>query len=310
VQGANDPRVNRAEAEQIVIALRDRGFPVEYMLAPDEGHGYQRPVNNMAMFMASEKFFAQQLDGRYQDGGTADVVARLKEIMVDPKTVVLSKKMDPPAVGTPKPVTTLHAGTWKYQVKVAIGAQQMSLTQTTTIAEAGDGWTATDVTDTPAGAATDTATLDKTTLIPRQRTVKQGPATIHVDYADGKASGAIDMGGKDTPITADLGGSLFADGPGAPQAIACLPLAEGYTASFRNLDVQKQKAKLMQLKVAGTESVTVPAGTFEAFKVEVSAEDDPGTMTLWIAKESHNPVKIATTLPAMGGATMTAELAQ
>ena len=36
-QGANDPRVKKAESEQIVIALRDRGFPVEYILAPDEG---------------------------------------------------------------------------------------------------------------------------------------------------------------------------------------------------------------------------------------------------------------------------------
>src|SRR5213082_3276356 len=70
VQGANDPRVNKAESEQIVIALRDRGFPVEYMLAPDEGHGFQRPVNNMAMFMAAEKFLAKYLDGRYQDGAT------------------------------------------------------------------------------------------------------------------------------------------------------------------------------------------------------------------------------------------------
>jgi dipeptidyl aminopeptidase/acylaminoacyl peptidase len=94
VQGANDPRVNRAEAEQIVIALRDRGLPVEYMLAPDEGHGYARPLNNMAMFMAAEKFFAQQLDGRYQESGKPEVVARLKEITVDPKTVVLSRKLD------------------------------------------------------------------------------------------------------------------------------------------------------------------------------------------------------------------------
>ncbi len=43
VQGANDPRVNRREAEQIVVALRDRGFPVEYLLAPDEGHGFHVP---------------------------------------------------------------------------------------------------------------------------------------------------------------------------------------------------------------------------------------------------------------------------
>jgi dipeptidyl aminopeptidase/acylaminoacyl peptidase len=43
VQGANDPRVKKAESDQIVIALRDRGFPVEYIVAPDEGHGFARP---------------------------------------------------------------------------------------------------------------------------------------------------------------------------------------------------------------------------------------------------------------------------
>lgn len=94
VQGARDPRVNRAEAEQIVIALRDRGLPVEYVLAPDEGHGFARPVNNMAMFMAAERFLAAQLGGRYQEGGTVEVIQRLKEISVDPKTVVLSKISD------------------------------------------------------------------------------------------------------------------------------------------------------------------------------------------------------------------------
>src|ERR1044071_5870465 len=40
VQGANDPRVNKRESDQIVIALRDRGFPVKYLVAPDEGHGF------------------------------------------------------------------------------------------------------------------------------------------------------------------------------------------------------------------------------------------------------------------------------
>ncbi len=90
-QGANDPRVNHAESEQIVVALRDRGFPVEYLLIPDEGHGFARPVNNMASVMATEKFFAKYLGGRYQEGGTPKVTARLKEITVDPKTVVLAK---------------------------------------------------------------------------------------------------------------------------------------------------------------------------------------------------------------------------
>ena len=91
-QGANDPRVNRREAEQIVIALRDRGFPVEYILAPDEGHGFARPVNNMALYMASEKFLSEHLGGRYQPGGTPEVTQRLAELTVDPKTVVVAKK--------------------------------------------------------------------------------------------------------------------------------------------------------------------------------------------------------------------------
>ena len=106
VQGANDPRVNKAESDQIVIALRDRGFPVEYLVAPDEGHGFARPVNNMAMIAAAEMFFAHYLGGRYQEDMTPEVAARLKEITVDPKTVVPARKIDagsaiPPKIATP-----------------------------------------------------------------------------------------------------------------------------------------------------------------------------------------------------------------
>jgi dipeptidyl aminopeptidase/acylaminoacyl peptidase len=94
VQGANDPRVNKAEADQIVIALRDRNYPVQYLLADDEGHGFARPVNNIAMFAAAEKFLAKYLSGRFQESMTPDVTKRLTEIMIDPKTVTLTKKSD------------------------------------------------------------------------------------------------------------------------------------------------------------------------------------------------------------------------
>lgn len=90
VQGANDPRVNKAESDQIVIALRDRGFPVEYLVAPDEGHGFARPVNNMAMFSAAEKFLAKHLGGRFQESMKPEEAKRLGEITVDVKTVKLA----------------------------------------------------------------------------------------------------------------------------------------------------------------------------------------------------------------------------
>jgi dipeptidyl aminopeptidase/acylaminoacyl peptidase len=309
VQGANDPRVNRREAEQIVIALRDRGYTVEYLLAPDEGHGFARPVNNMAMFMAAEKFLAQNLDGRYQEGGTPEVVARLKEITVDPKTVVLTKKVDAASVGAPKPVSPLVAGTYQYKAKVAMGGQEIPLKLATTIKEENGAWLATDSMDTPMGAATDVATLDKDTLVVLKRNVKQGPVTINLDFAGDKATGTMSMNGTDKPISADLGGPLFADAAGSQQALGALPLADGYTTTFRNFDVQKQKVKLMQLKVSGVESVTVPAGTFEAYKVELSSADGGADKaTVWIAKDTRQPVKSSMVMAAMGGATLTTEL--
>jgi dipeptidyl aminopeptidase/acylaminoacyl peptidase len=87
VQGKNDPRVNVRESDQIVAAVRDNGKPVKYIVAPDEGHGFARPINTLAYITASEDFFAQYLGGRVQKDVPADVAARLKEITVDPKTV-------------------------------------------------------------------------------------------------------------------------------------------------------------------------------------------------------------------------------
>jgi len=85
--------VNKAESDQIVIALRDRGFPVEYIVAPDEGHGFARPVNNMAMLASAEKFLAKHLGGRYQESMKPEVSKRLGEITVD----VTSVKLVPPS---------------------------------------------------------------------------------------------------------------------------------------------------------------------------------------------------------------------
>jgi dipeptidyl aminopeptidase/acylaminoacyl peptidase len=87
VQGKNDPRVNIRESDQIVAAVRDNGKPVEYLVAPDEGHGFARPINNLAMVTAMEGFFARYLGGRRQEDVPPDVAMKLKEITVDPKTV-------------------------------------------------------------------------------------------------------------------------------------------------------------------------------------------------------------------------------
>ena len=309
VQGANDPRVNKREADQIVIALRDRSYPVEYLVAPDEGHGFARPVNNMALFMSAEKFLAKHLGGRYQEGGTEEAVARLKEISVDPKTVVLAKKVDANSVSAPKTAMDLQPGEYKYKAMIEISGQQIPLSVSTTIKEDGGAWTATDTFDTPNGPVVQVASLEKGTLIIRKLNVKQGPLAIDLSFTDSKASGNMNMGGQDRAVAVDMGGPLFADGPAAKQSISCLPLAEGYTTTYRNFDVQQQKVKLLQLKVTGTEKVTVPAGTFDAYKVEISSADGGGDKeTLWVTHDTHKAVKESAVLPSMGGAVLTQEL--
>lgn len=102
---------------------------------------------------------------------------------------------------------------------------------------------------------------------------------------------------------------MFADGAGAQAVMATLPLTEGYATNFRNFDVEKQKVKLMQLKVVGMEAVTVPAGTFPAYKLEVtSTEGDGERATVWVAKDGRRVLKVLAVLPQLGGATLTQEL--
>jgi dipeptidyl aminopeptidase/acylaminoacyl peptidase len=66
-QGANDPRVKQAESEQIVAALKDAGIDYEYMLFPDEGHGFAKPENRIKFYAAAERFLARYLDGRFEE---------------------------------------------------------------------------------------------------------------------------------------------------------------------------------------------------------------------------------------------------
>ena len=71
-QGKNDPRVNKAESDQIVAAMRKNNKPVEYYVFPDEGHGFARPENRMAFNAASEEFLARYLGGRFEPPSDAE----------------------------------------------------------------------------------------------------------------------------------------------------------------------------------------------------------------------------------------------
>ncbi len=66
-QGANDPRVPAAESEQIVAALEEKGIDYEYLLFPDEGHGFAKPENRLKFYAAAEQFLSKHLGGRFEE---------------------------------------------------------------------------------------------------------------------------------------------------------------------------------------------------------------------------------------------------
>jgi dipeptidyl aminopeptidase/acylaminoacyl peptidase len=82
-QGVNDPRVTREQADRMVIALRDRSIPVNYLVAKDEGHGLDNPTNALAVFRATEKFLAACLNGRIQETVDSHIEDQLKQMTVD-----------------------------------------------------------------------------------------------------------------------------------------------------------------------------------------------------------------------------------
>lgn len=314
VQGANDPRVKQAESDQIVVAMRDLKLPVEYLVAPDEGHGFRRPENNMAMYASIEKFLAAHLGGRFQPDMPDNIAQRLSEITVDPATVVLAKALTAEELKNdrPTPVHPLATGTRKYAASMAMGPQTMTMEITEEVTEA-DGFYTVKTTMSGSGmTASDEVLLSKDGLVPQSRTSMQGPAEITLGYSPGVVDGTLSMSGNNIPVKADFDGELFSDGPAEGLTFAALALEKGMEEIIWRFDLQTQKTGAYKATVTGQESVTVPAGTAEAFVVEVvSADGSPGKTTYYIEDGGARRVlKVVSVMPAMGGATMTQELVE
>lgn len=92
-QGANDPRVNQAESDQIVKAMQEKNIPVTYLLYPDEGHGFARPENNIAFTAVAEAFLAKNLDGRYEPIGDSFTGSSIQVLVDSAEVPGLAEKL-------------------------------------------------------------------------------------------------------------------------------------------------------------------------------------------------------------------------
>jgi dipeptidyl aminopeptidase/acylaminoacyl peptidase len=322
VHGANDPRVKQAESDAIVIALRDKGHPVEYIVAPDEGHGFRAPNNRMSLAVAMERFLAKHLGGRAQQDVPAPLAEHLAKITVDVKTVTLAKGPDAAllarATSGPLPAAdgkAVRPEVLEYAVKMDMGGRSMEMSVKRTVEEsmreAKACWRVTDVVTMPMGSMTSSYDLDRQSLVP-VRFEASGMATSKLDFTATSVTGEMGAGGQSMPVNAKLDAPVFGDDAAFVLVLSALPLAAGYETTYRTFEASKQKARPMRLKVGAAQSVSVPAGTFEALVVETEPLDgeEGGRTTLHVTREApHRVVKSSAKLPAqMGGGTMTSEL--
>jgi len=320
VQGANDPRVKKAESDQIVVALRDLGRDVEYVVAPDEGHGFAGRENRTAMAVAAEKFLATHLGGRYQESVPPSIQERLDAITVDVKTVTMAEAptgaADVETAPLPKADGSLVKPiTLAYTAVVAVAGQTINLDLNRSVSAAALGgtriWRVVTTHTSGMGGAADTFDVDAGSMLPLRWSVQQGQATVHLSYTPEAVKGGVKMGANEMPIDVALKAPVFGDGSALEVLLGTLPLAAGYRTNLRVFDFQEQKARAVSVSVAGTESVTVAAGTFECFKVEVaSLEDGKVEETVYVStKEPRFMVRGVAQLPAQaGGGTLTADL--
>jgi dienelactone hydrolase len=320
IQGANDPRVKKAEADQIVVALRELDRQVDYMVAPDEGHGFAREVNRLAMFAEIERFLAEQLGGRYQEGMKPEVKQRLEEITIDIDTVEMPKRAEgaEEAAKAPLPepnVDRLATGTRSYSTNLDMGGRQLEITGNVTVTksthEGEQVWKVASEASSPMGSSSETYVLDAKTLVPKTWEASQGPATMEATFTGEKIEGKIQMPGQEVPLDVPLEAPIFGAGGALDVTLAALDLEPGETVTIRSFDMMSQKVRPWSVDAVGKDTVEVPAGTYEVVELEVKPLDDQGGgKTAWVTAEGPAfVVRAEETLPArMGGGTATSEL--
>jgi hypothetical protein len=293
---------------------------VEYIVAPDEGHGFRNEDNNLALAAKMEAFLSEHVGGRYQDSRTDEIEQRLAEITVDPSTVEMptpSEEEDasktaalPDADGSVITPTTVE-----YTMNLSVGGRSLELVTTRTIATAShDGtpvWRVVDEVSSSMMNASDTLLVDRSTLRPIKRTAK-GQGTVTLTYADDAVTGQMQAMGQTMDIDKSLDAPVLAGGAGVELTLAGLPLEEGYETTLRAFSYQQQTVRRMKVAVTGRETVEVGAGTFETLTLEITALDgnDAGTGTYHVMADApHHVVKSEVNLgAAMGGGTATVEL--
>lgn len=304
-QGGNDPRVKKSESDQIVIAMRDLGLPVEYINFPDEGHGFAKPDNSMAFIAVMEKFLAKHIGGRYQEDVRDKIKDIIKNVTVDiaelemPEIVTEEmKNQDLPYIEN-----IIDDATLKYKLSFDMKGQKMLFDVERTIKNVNTYISVTDSSSSDMGSMNDEGAVAYRTFRPISRKVEQGPLTIDFNFSDDDIiSGTVTMQDNPQDVNLKIEESYVMDGPSLDVYLSNLQLSETFKTALRIFDTTNQVLQTYSFKVVGLDTIDA----YNCYKCELqSLEGQDKSQTLWIYK-SDSPILVMkrSVIGEMDGAVM------
>lgn len=302
VQGANDPRVTKREADQMAIALRDRGVKVRYLLAPNEGHGFLNADNRLALYRAMEVFFKDCLGGRAQASVAPAIEQHIAKLTVNVDALELAPRETEPTamLAGDAAISTAKLGpetTTRRMVLVQAGQERevgSIRTEMTTI----------DVNGRPAflrvqtltspmmGTGVDSVVIDRATLAPIRHRSTNARRTMALDYRNDSVVGSVTpAGGSAQAIAARADTALF-DANVVDLILRSLPLSEDYAVRHPVYLHEGGGKVWVTSRVTGSEQVAGESGVMvDAWVVESKMGGQ--TFRHWIAKESREVLQSA-----------------
>ena len=295
VQGANDPRVTKREADQMAIALRDRGVKMRYLLAPNEGHGFLNADNRVALYRAMELFFKDCLGGRAQARVAPDVEQHIARLTVNVDTLKLAPRESEPAtmsIGDPQ-LSTARLGAEDYTRRLVIvqGGQEreVGVVRTTVTVTTANGQPALQVvqalTSPMLGGGADTILVHRGTLAPIRHRSVNARRTMSLDFRGDSIVGSITPAGGTAQAIAIRADTALFDSNAFDLIVRALPLAEGYAVRYPVYLHEEGGKVWVTTRVIGSERMPAAGGTTtDAWVVENKV--GKRTVRYWIAKDS------------------------
>lgn len=186
---------------------------------------------------------------------------------------------------TPKTQAKLQPGYRKYQSTITNnGAQVASFDVNVSILATDSGYVVKEIANMQMGQAEDITHLNAKTYKVMQRWISMGPQKSHFVFDASIKSKSADA----KVVNIDV--PIFADGGGAYEVLALLPLRTNYECSFYNFNVREQKTDKMIARVVGHEPIETQAGKYLCWKVELKHETGPGLFTIWVSENKKRIV--------------------